>query len=104
MSRRKSQSTPLARRGGPVTPRPIASCRLSSPTPLVRLMKIRLPVSRFSYSSIFSGSAFRKARTRPKKSSGGSNETPPIRKYEVIMRWPERSSNRRKICSRSRKQ
>ena len=41
---------------------------------------------------------------RSNQPSGGSSASPPMRKYEVIMRWPETASNSRKTSSRSRKQ
>ncbi len=63
MSRRRSQSTPLARSGGPVTPSAIASSGERWPTPLRRPIQMGLPVSRFSYSSIFEGIVLRKSCT-----------------------------------------
>ncbi len=80
MSRRRSQSTPLARSGGPVTPSAIASAAESIPTPFSRPIQMGLPVSRSSYWSIFAGMSSRNACTVSKKPFGGSSASPPMRK------------------------
>src|SRR2546427_7423106 len=50
-SRRRSKSTPLPRRVGPLAPKASASSAVIFATPFVRIIQIGFPVSRFSYSS-----------------------------------------------------
>ena len=104
MSRRRSISTPLPRSVGPVAQSAIASSAVILATPLVRIIQIGFPVSRFSYSSTFSGKYPAKSRTRSKNPSGGSSAMPPTRKYEVIIRCPLTISKIFRTSSRSRKQ
>src|SRR5258708_8277426 len=86
MSRRRSQSTPLARSDGPVTPKAIASSALRWATFFRRSIQMRFPVRRFSYSSTFSGKIFRNFLTASKKPIGGAHPSPPKRGDEIILR------------------
>src|SRR5207253_926376 len=88
MSRRRSKSTPVPRRVGPLAPKASASSAVIFATPFVRIIQIGFPVSRFSYSSTLDGKRLAKSRARSKNPIGGSSARPPMRKYEVIMRWP----------------
>ena len=72
--------------------------------PLVRIVKIGFPVSRFSYSSTFPGKRSANFLTFSKNPSGGSSANPPMRKYDVIIRCPLTISKKRRMSSRSRKQ
>ena len=76
---RRSNGTPTARNSGPVMPQAMVSSRLSAPTPTIRSMKMRLPVTRVCTSSStwrVSANAFLTFRSKP---AGRSAFTPPTR-------------------------
>src|SRR5260370_41170099 len=88
MSRRRSKFTPLARSDGPLSPKESASSALMCATFFRRLMKMRLPVSRSSYSSTFSGKVSRNFLTLSKNPSGGGPAKHPLREQKGAKRRP----------------
>ena len=78
-SRRRSQSTPLARRLAPDRPYCRATSRGMMPTPRVRSWKISLPISRSSFSSQNVRIFFITRRLSSMKPLGRSSLSPPMR-------------------------
>ena len=77
MLRRRSQSTPDARRTGPDWPSAIASSAERRPMPFVRLSQIAFRSRIASYSSIAFGIFWHHSRACGKKPSGMSSARPP---------------------------